>query len=536
MRHISTLAILIFFSFFCSTAFAQPIRCGTDSRKFTGEFAKQFEKRTANVSGKMLSPASADSIIIPLVVHIIYHTQEENLSDEQVKSQIDVLNEDFGGNNATTLEVPNVWRSFLTDSKIRFCLALRTASPNNPQNTNGIERKYSPIEAFNAFTDTLKISALGGSDAWNTKKYLNIWVCNLEDNLLGYSTFPLSDTLRDGVVINYKAFGRKGDLYSRYNYGRTLTHEIGHYLNLVHIWGDDDPDFPCSNDDNIDDTPLQAVPTYCCPSFPKYDACQTSGNGIMYMNYMDYTDDKYMEFFTPDQIARMDTAINNFRNSLFLSLGCYQPFTWNNDLGIKAITSPVIQPEGRCFTPQILVANYGMQTANSYTVEYDVNNGNVKKLFVGAALLPNHDTLISLPEISGKEKLNVLEVRIKEADSNQVNNYASRSFYTTKGSTNGCDDGDPFIYPNPVVSNSFCAKSNFTVSQDIEIRLINLLGQKVSSQFVKGNPGDTFNISFDKNPEGVYFVQMIGSESGSRASKVLYLPGSAGANTSSPCE
>ena len=517
------------------SVFAQPVRCGTDSRKLADFLKEQHKRKSLNTSGKFLSPLSFDSIVIPIVVHILYNNAEQNITDEQVKSQIDVINEDFAGMNATAVDIPGVWLPLLKDSKIRFCLASRTPGVT-PQNSSGITRNYTTTVAYNYNDDAIKYTSMGGVDAWPSGSYLNVWVCNLNSGILGYALLPGANPLEDGIVINYKAFGRKGNLLSKYNFGRSLTHEIGHYLNLVHIWGDDDISDPCSFDDYVWDTPLQGGANFCCPQFPKYDDCQLSGNGVMYMNYMDYSDDKFMQFYTPGQIERMDSAINDYRSSLFTSQGCIQPFSYANDISVEEVIYPVGKTEKRCFQPIVKISNNGSQQVTNYTLEYNILNGNTKKVTVNQPLLAGNNTIITLPEIAGKEKINFLEVRIVEADSNKVNNYMSRSFHAGEENVNGCADDDPFIYPNPVYGESFCAKSNFTVSDDLTIRVLNILGEKVYERSVTSNPGDVFKIEMNNEAAGVYFVQMISADSGSRSAKFIYIPEQSTGSYSSPCE
>ena len=154
--------------------------------------------------------------------------------------------------------------------------------------------------------DNVKFSNLGGNNAWNTRRYLNIWVCNLGDDLLGYAQFPFEFQTKpntDGVVIHYKHFGRDGSAESPYDKGRTATHEVGHWLDLRHIWGDDGGS--CSGTDNIADTPNQGGYNEGCPSFPKTDHCTNTSPGVMFMNYMDYTYDACMNLFTKGQVERM---------------------------------------------------------------------------------------------------------------------------------------------------------------------------------------------------------------------------------------
>jgi len=255
-------------------------------------------------------------ITIPVVVHVVYNTTAENISDAQIQSQIDVLNKDFRKQNTDASSVPSAFASLAADCEIQFCLADR--DPNgNP--TTGITRTSTSKTSFSQSAEDVKSSSTGGKDPWDTDKYLNMWVCNLSGGLLGYAQFPGGGASTDGVVMLYTAFGTMGSATAPYNKGRTTTHEVGHYLNLYHIWGDEPS---CDQDDEVSDTPLQGDKNFGCPTFPLTDSCQTSSPGVMFMNYMDYVDDACMYMFTAGQKARMHAAINTSRAGLKTSNGC----------------------------------------------------------------------------------------------------------------------------------------------------------------------------------------------------------------------
>ncbi len=258
-------------------------------------------------------------LTIPTVVHIVYTAPEENLSDAQIWSQIDVLNEDFRMLNAdTSLRRPE-FDSLASDFEIEFCLA--TTDPfGNP--TTGITRTSSSggqLLGFFGPLDDVKSSATGGIEPWPTDKYLNIWVCNLLPIIAGYAQFPGDDPATDGVVIGYSFFGRTGDLTPPYNKGRTTTHEVGHWLGLRHIWGDGD----CTMDDFVDDTPkADANSNGAC--FAVNNTCVDSLYDYIDMveNYMDYSQDSCMNTFTHGQKARSWSFLNTDRLGLFTSNGC----------------------------------------------------------------------------------------------------------------------------------------------------------------------------------------------------------------------
>jgi hypothetical protein len=160
-------------------------------------------------------------------------------------------------------------------------------------------------------------------DAWDVNKYLNIWVCDLGGFILGYGELPATlHTNTYGVVLHYDAFGKVGVVSAPYNLGRTCTHEISHCFRLYHIWGDEDQ---CSGTDYVNDTPNQAKATYGCFNYPHTDLCTSLNPGIMFMNYMDYSDDNCLNMFTTNQATRMFAAINTYYNSLLTSDGGQSP-------------------------------------------------------------------------------------------------------------------------------------------------------------------------------------------------------------------
>jgi hypothetical protein len=235
-----------------------------------------------------------DTIEIPVVVHVVYNTAAQNISDGQIQSQIDVLNEDFQNRNADGSKLPaNSFQSVASSGmNVRFVLGQ-------------IVRKSTKTKSFST-NDWVKSSARGGSDAIDPANQLNLWSCNLGNGVLGYAQFPGGSLSTDGVVILFSAFGSRakfpsGTYTTTYDLGRTGTHEVGHWMNLRHIWGDDNGS--CSGSDLVDDTPNQANANYGCPSYPRL-SCSNTTTGDMFMNYMDYTDDKCMYMFSAGQKGR----------------------------------------------------------------------------------------------------------------------------------------------------------------------------------------------------------------------------------------
>ena len=250
-------------------------------------------------------------ITIPVVVHIVYHTAVENISDAQVQSQIDVLNTDYQKRNADTAGIPAYYRSLAANCGFRFGLAL---VDTNGQVTTGIVRRNTNVTSF-SIDDGIKFTASGGDDGWDRDRYLNIWVGNLSGGILGYSSIVGGSKATDGVVVLYTAFGTNGTATAPFNLGRTGTHEVGHWLNMIHTWGDDS----CGNDE-VADTPPQEGPDYGDPS-GIIISCGNEPYGNLYMDYMDFTDDIGMHLFTYGQRDRMRTlfAPGGFRYALLSS-------------------------------------------------------------------------------------------------------------------------------------------------------------------------------------------------------------------------
>lgn len=264
-------------------------------------------------------------LTIPVVVHVVYRNASQNISDAQVQSQIQVLNDDFRRQNTDASQTPAQFRSVAADCEIEFCLASRDPQGNA---TNGITRTQTSVAnigdtpANNGGYAKVYFNSEGGKDAWDSNRYMNIWVCEIDasGSLLGYASPPgTSPASEDGCVIDYKFFGTIGTAAnsSPNHLGRTATHEVGHYLNLEHIWG---LDGGCNDDDLVADTPSQEYDNWGCPSLGA--GSSSCGSQDMFMNYMDYVDDPCMNIFTQGQKSRMQAALNGPRSGLLTSNGC----------------------------------------------------------------------------------------------------------------------------------------------------------------------------------------------------------------------
>jgi hypothetical protein len=255
--------------------------------------------RTSNdqrISSQSIAAGPGLSVIkIPVVVHVLYNTPEQKVTEEQVRSQIEVLNRDFRKLNSVTASIPDYFKSLAADCFIEFNLA--TTDPRGKP-TTGIIYRQTSMASFGS-DDNIKFSKTGGDDAWDANKYLNIWVGKLSVGIIGYSSAPGSKKEKDGVVLRYTAFGTLGTVVPPYNMGRTAVHEVGHWLGLKHIWGD-----RYCGDDDVPDTPPQKGPTKGCPS-SAIASCDNALTGSMYMNYMDVTYDACTGMFTIGQRDKM---------------------------------------------------------------------------------------------------------------------------------------------------------------------------------------------------------------------------------------
>jgi hypothetical protein len=258
----------------------------------------RFEQDFARRRTMGVSVAKLKTVTIDVVVNVVYKTDAQNVSDAQIKSQIAVLNRDYSAKNPDRSKVPTPWKGLVTDSRVRFKLST--------------VRRVPTTKSSFSFDDGVKKANTGGIPPLDPQKYLNLWVCALSGGLLGYAQFPGGPAATDGVVITYRAFGTKGSAEAPFNLGRTATHEVGHYLNLRHIWGDTED---CSGTDFVPDTPNCAGPNYGTPTFPTV-TCNNGPNGDMFMNYMDYVDDKAMFLFTAQQVLRMRVALEGPRSGL----------------------------------------------------------------------------------------------------------------------------------------------------------------------------------------------------------------------------
>jgi hypothetical protein len=321
-------------------------------------------RRIIEAGTKTARVAARTSVIrIPVVVHVLFSTDQENIDMSQIQSQIAALNRDYRMQNTDRSQIPAPFRAFAADTLIEFALAVRDPQDNA---TNGVTRTrtsktefpYDPSdpETTKKLDDMIKFDGFGKS-AWPRDSYLNLWSCSLGGGLLGYAQFPGGPAATDGVAILNRAFGSAGIAAAPYNLGRTAVHEVGHWLNLLHIWGDDNGG--CSRSDNVDDTPNQANSNDSgvhIANFP-HISCNNGPNGDMFMNYMDYVDDDTMFMFTVGQLKRMNATLAGPRASLAKSAG------------LTPVHTPALQSDAVAMAAAVVRA--GDERGDRPTLEFD---------------------------------------------------------------------------------------------------------------------------------------------------------------------
>lgn len=474
-------------------------------------------------------------VTIPVVVHIVYNTTEENISDAQVLSQMEVLNEDFRLLNSDSLTPSHPFWDVTADVEIEFCLA--SQDPNgNP--TTGITRTQTNVSEFS--DDAVKFDADGGKDGWDPTKYLNVWVCNLQDQgslLFGYAAWPSDlavDPELDGVVIQHRAFGTVGTAgtgdYTYTDRGRTLTHEVGHWLNLWHIWGDD-----ICGDDLVADTEPAESENETCPSFPHRpnNSCGSGSDGEMYMNFMDYVPDDCMVMFTAGQKDRMWAALTNERSAIMTSTGCEPASSGNND---ECSGATNLQMNTTCTTTQGNVDGATQSLPDCTgggSADDDVwfsFTASVSQAYIDVTGSSDFDAVVeafegscgSLTSLSCTD--NSVEGQIEEVTLTGLtpgNKYYIRvyEYYAGMPSTTTFDicvwhptvgvyelfASEVSIYPNPTTTGQVRLEVSDNV-QGLEVRVFNSVGSLVNYQDAVGT--NNMDVRLGKS-SGIYFVQLV---------------------------
>lgn len=519
---------IILFLFLCNVAYPQneKQRCATYEydkylKSLNPDYAKNRDgtnHKASSVLSHSFAKNSVATVVIPVVVHIIWNTPEQNLPDEQIVSQMDVINEDFSSGNANIVEVPSVWASLVGSSHLFFSLARRDENGNS---TAGITRTHT-AKTFFTVNDDMKFDSLGGTNAWDRNHFLNIWVCNLENgssqSILGYGQYPGNPNAEtDGIVVNTGAFGRVGNyLKPQYDLGRTATHEIGHWLNLYHTWGDDNGNCITNggNDDYIADTPDQADATYGCPDYP-HISCNNSPDGDMFMDYMDYTDDKCMMLFTADQRSRMDSALNIYRDTLHSAEVYALPLSpLATDVKISAIDSPSGLVCSKYIEPVLRIQNAGGNPVTQFTLDYHVDANSLLHYDWSGSLSHGSEIKILLPKILVSENLHTFIANVRDvngsSDDYTLDNFKTRSFIYEPGKYS-CpvypETPEIIVQPNPAAE-SISINTTFKEASEATLNIYNVLGKKVYAANYFDSHGQQFSVVVKGLASGVYFVEV----------------------------
>jgi hypothetical protein len=459
------------------------------------------EKRLIQQNNVLIKQHSSNSNLraasvvykIPVVVHVVYNSDIEYVSVEQVLTQIAVLNKDYRRVNSDTGLAPSVFKSIGADAEIEFSLARQ--DPNGKP-TNGITVTKTSKTSFNYSNDLIKSKADGGADAWDPTRYLNIWVCNLSGGVLGYVPFPMVvGSKSDGVVVSYRAFGTIGNLSPYFNQGRTATHEIGHWLGLYHLWGR--PDSSGCTSDEIDDTPIQPRETdykpATCPIFPYIDTegtCNNAPSGRMFSNFMDYSRDACMNMFSIGQATRMRSFLEINRTSILNSNALDPPF--KKDIAVSEVrvdTASFCNEES--VIPKVIISNLGSDTIKNYKISLTFK-GNTEVVICNTSLAPLKDTLFLFTSVSGIESVNEMVAKVElinpVVDEYTLNNQSKITFSCVNVLS---------IYPNPVVDYLRIRGNSPRVST---ATFYNLAGKEI---LVVNNP---YNIDVSGLQSGSYLV------------------------------
>ena len=413
-------------------------KCGTMQRleerlsrdpALRARFEEQREQFNRIVQQRSTVSANANKVdavyTIPVVFHVVL-TNPALVTDAQLQAQIDTLNKEYAGINGDSSRIPSYFKPLFGKSNIRFCLAQRTPDSDN---TNRIERITTTRTSFSNTDDAVKHASTGGANNWNSSNYFNVWICALSNNIVGYATFPQDGSeTEQGVVIDYRSL--PGGSYSAYNGGKTLTHETGHYFSLYHIWGDDDG--ACNGTDYIDDTPNQANSTSGCFTGIRTDNCTPSGNGIMYQNYMDYSNDACLVMFTNQQVVRMESALLTYRASLLTSDGCQPPVLRNFDAQVLSLSQPAQRLCTSTFSPAITIRNRGAQTLTVVTVTVRIDGAIVSTTNWTGSLVRSAAAAVTLNSLTTPTGNHLITITLSlpngNADEDPSNDAVATSF------------------------------------------------------------------------------------------------------------
>jgi hypothetical protein len=475
------------------------------------------------------APGADRSVItIPVVFHVVWRTTAENIPDARLNAQLQQLNEDFARLNADASQTPALFAALGTNTEIQFCLAQRDPSGNA---TTGIVRRQTTVTSFSS-NNAVKYTANGGSNAWPRDSYLNIWTCNLSNSLLGYAQFPGGTAATDGVVVLHSSVGSLSvpGSASPFNFGRTLTHEVGHWLNLRHIWGD----ATCGSD-QVSDTPVHNASNGGCPTHPHLSTC--SGTPVeMTMNYMDYTNDGCMNIFTIGQSGRMRALFvsGGARVALLNSQGCVPPG------GGTTCATPSGASTGSITASSATASWAAVSGASSYDVQVRPTGGNwstsnvagTSVNFTGLAAGTSYEWAARANCAGGSSSYSASVAFTTTAtgcaDALEPNNSTTAAAaITLPASINALiansTDADFYRFDLGATSNLSITLGN--LAGDYDLRLLNASGTQLAISQASGTSAE--DITFNNAASGTYYIHVFGYNAAFSATQCYALSASA---------
>lgn len=460
---------------------------------------ERLENFTKSYDPILEKALDGDILTISVIVHVVYNNATENISDAQVQSQIRVLNEDFRRLNADRSNTPGAFQGVAADSEIEFCL---TAINRVPTNRTSFSTN-----------DAVKSSSTGGADAINPRQALNLWVCDISGSVLGYAQFPGGAAATDGVVIDYQYMGTTGTARAPFDLGRTTTHEVGHWLNLRHIWGDGN----CNADDFVNDTPRAGGPNYTGGSctYPGPNSCNTGSGDLpdMFQNYMDYSDDGCMNLFTTGQKDRMWAAVAASRPEL-LTATCD---------GSSTPTDPNPPIADNCAAPTGLstsTSNGGRNARFSWNAAQGAQNGYFVELYSSSnRLLASGQVSGTSASISGLSRGASYGWRVRSVCIGENSDWSIASFQALRETF--ATSQELGIFPNPSAASEVTITWNLpatvtttapsisaeaAASQRVTLELRDMTGRLLSQHQVVDSDRTVLDVA--NLTAGVYLVQV----------------------------
>ncbi len=426
--------LLALFSILSLNSFAQSHYCAAtenlkDQLRLNPSLYLHLQEVEQQIQDQMAAGSRAAVLNIPVVFHVIHNGDAygtgENITDEQVLSQLDALNRDFNNWNADTINLPSVFKPLLGNMQVSFCLARFDESGNI---FSGIVRHDLGVTAWDrtAMETTGKPSTI-----WNPNQYFNIWTARFTGDLngvLGYAQFPGMNPTTDGVVLRYDCVGTVGPRNIGNELGRVATHEVGHWMGLYHIWGDDggEPN-ECVGSDSVGDTPNQRIEFYGRPTHPQV-SCSAQN---LFMNYMDYVDDSAKFMFTNGQVTRARASLLSQRGQLLAASS-------NCNLNLDAEYIGLLSPSDTACTnnmlPVIQFRNNGKVPITYLEAIYSIDGGTNKTAPWYGNLSPRQTAYFSLPIEAVSMGAHTISIFLYNANSRGNDDYTSndngsKSFY-----------------------------------------------------------------------------------------------------------